>query len=184
MKIYLDPGHGGANPGCTAENLHEKIYTLSFALELGSALVDDGHTVRYSRLVDENPPFTQRAWRANGLDVALVIHVNANPSPDAHGLRCYVMPANPQSTASYKLAQQILAAAPTELKPKLGRRVPDIATLDGYGDDVVIRHYTTPACILVELGFATNPDDRAYLLSDAGRSAIVAAMVGVFHGRV
>lgn len=80
-KIYLDPGHGGTDPGATANGLQEKNVTLSLALKTRDILNRDyeGHTIRMSRTSDTTLSLAQRTNDANswGADYFVSIHINA-----------------------------------------------------------------------------------------------------------
>ena len=39
MKLYLDPGHGGTDPGASGNGIQEKDITLDIALKIRSILV-------------------------------------------------------------------------------------------------------------------------------------------------
>lgn len=180
MRVFLDPGHGGSNPGCAYGALSEKAYTLEIAYAAQRAFETAGHSAFKSRTKDVTTSFVQRATMAKcvNADLALVLHVNANPDPNVRGLRVYVMPEEPCFVPeSLHLAQAVLAASLRHAPPLAhAGRVPEIASLDGQGDDVVLRHYECPA-VLVEMGFASNPDDLAYLLSDEGKNTIATTLV-------
>lgn len=177
MRVFLDPGHGGSNPGCAHGGLQEKNYTLEIANLTAAALTAAGHTVTQSRTSDTTMSFVQRATLAEiaKSQCVFVLHVNANPDPKPSGLRVYVMPEEPCLVPeSLQLAQDVLANTPATLARK--GRVPEIASLDGEGDDVVLRHYDCPA-VLVEMGFATNANDLVFLLSAEGKQAIATCLV-------
>lgn len=80
-KIYLDPGHGGTDPGASANGLQEKNVTLSLALKTRDILNRDyeGHTIRMSRTSDTTRSLAQRTNDANswGADYFVSIHINA-----------------------------------------------------------------------------------------------------------
>lgn len=81
MKLYLDPGHGGTDPGATGNGLSEKDVTLDIALKIRSILVDqyENVEVRMSRTGDSTKSLNQRTDEANawGADFYLSIHINA-----------------------------------------------------------------------------------------------------------
>src|SRR5690625_4484757 len=80
-KIFLDPGHGGNDPGAVANGLREKDLTLDIAKRIRKYLNDNysGHTIKMSRTGDTYPSLTKRANDANkwGADVFVSIHINA-----------------------------------------------------------------------------------------------------------
>lgn len=175
MRVAIDPGHGGSNIGCVYPGLTEKHYTLELAYLLRQALLGAGHPTALTRLDDDNRLFTERAWTALGhkADICLSLHVNANVDPKATGMRAYYMPGIGEAK---RLAALTLKHAPGPLRPRFFVRSPIKASLDGLGDDAVLRRYLMPAA-LVEVGFASNPQDLTYLLSSEGKAAIVAGLV-------
>lgn len=81
VKIYLDPGHGGSDPGASANGLLEKNITLKIALQLEKILKESykNASVRLSRTSDRTRSLKQRTDDANqwGADYLLSIHINA-----------------------------------------------------------------------------------------------------------
>ena len=78
MKLYLDAGHGGNDPGACANGLKEKDLTLEAALEIGKRLEATGVQVVYSRKTDVNAgEVFSRGKKAAGCDYFLSLHFNA-----------------------------------------------------------------------------------------------------------
>lgn len=83
VKIFLDAGHGGKDPGACAYGLKEKDLTLSIAKKIGKLLNDyEGVQVLYSRTDDRFLELSERAALANKskADLFLCPHINATPS--------------------------------------------------------------------------------------------------------
>ncbi|WP_284139149.1 MULTISPECIES: N-acetylmuramoyl-L-alanine amidase [unclassified Virgibacillus] len=80
-KIFIDPGHGGSDPGATANGLQEKDVTLAIALKLGNILNNEyeGHTLKFSRTTDVTVSLSTRTNMANnwGANYLVSIHINA-----------------------------------------------------------------------------------------------------------
>ncbi|RSD28400.1 N-acetylmuramoyl-L-alanine amidase [Mesobacillus subterraneus] len=81
MKLYLDAGHGGSDPGAQGNGLREKDLTLDIALKIRSIL-QNGYVnieVRMSRTSDITKSMRERTDEANawGADFYLSIHINA-----------------------------------------------------------------------------------------------------------
>ena len=55
VKIYIDPGHGGTDPGAIGNGLREKDVTLAIATRVRNMLVNEysNATVRMSRTGDQ-----------------------------------------------------------------------------------------------------------------------------------
>ncbi len=78
MRIYLDPGHGGSDPGAVSK-IREADHTLAYALELGRVLTRLGLQVAYSRTTDTFVSLSDRGKMANqaAADYFIGIHFNA-----------------------------------------------------------------------------------------------------------
>ncbi|MBP2078337.1 N-acetylmuramoyl-L-alanine amidase [Oceanobacillus polygoni] len=89
MKLYLDPGHGGTDPGATGNGLQEKDVVLDIALRIRDLLIGnyENVSVHMSRTGDTTKSLAQRTNEANllGADYFLSIHCNAfNGSADGY----------------------------------------------------------------------------------------------------
>ena len=78
-KVFLSAGHGGSDPGATANGLKEKDINLQTLLACKEVLEKHGLTVVCSRTKDENDPVSQEVREANasGADLAVSFHANA-----------------------------------------------------------------------------------------------------------
>ena len=80
MLIAIDPGHGGKDPGATANRLLEKDITLVLARKTGAYLRNHYDCdVIYTRETDVFLPLTERANIANRVkaDVFCSFHINS-----------------------------------------------------------------------------------------------------------
>ena len=79
MKVFLDAGHGGKDPGACASGLVEKSMTLITAKGAKAQLEAAGVTVMLSRTDDRFLTLTERAEKANrwGADLLVSCHYNA-----------------------------------------------------------------------------------------------------------
>lgn len=81
VKIFIDPGHGGSDPGATGNGLQEKTLTLQIALALRTILINEyeGVSLLLSRTSDQYVSLSDRTNAANswGADFFLSIHINA-----------------------------------------------------------------------------------------------------------
>lgn len=66
VKFYLDPGHGGRDPGAVGNGLLEKVLTLKIAKRVETLLTayQDVQT-KMSRTGDTYPSLSERANEAN-----------------------------------------------------------------------------------------------------------------------
>src|SRR5829696_1021621 len=79
-RVYIDPGHGGTDPGAVGNGLQEKTLTLNIALQTRNILLASWPVeVRMSRTTDVTRSLTFRTDDANawGATIFVSIHVNA-----------------------------------------------------------------------------------------------------------
>lgn len=81
FNIFIDPGHGGDDPGAVSRGLREKDLTLKVALKIKQILEKryKGLMVKLSRESDETIPLKERTEMANKwpADYLISIHFNA-----------------------------------------------------------------------------------------------------------
>src|SRR5690606_39970832 len=93
VKIFIDPGHGGSDPGATANGLKEKDLTLKIALKMKDLLMQyEGVQVKLRRETDKYLSLSERANMANKweADYFISIHVNAATNAAATGFESYI----------------------------------------------------------------------------------------------
>lgn len=174
-KVYVDPGHGGDDPGAVANGLREKDLTLVIGLKVGAHLQRLGFAVRYSRTSDTTKSLQARTDEANawGADGYVSIHCNAYTDPAANGFEVWHTIFTDQSTGD-ELARAIVKWMDL-LTPLVNRGTKSRAGSSGRDYYHVIRETRMPA-VIVECGFITNPSDAAYLGSAEGQAAIAEAI--------
>lgn len=109
LRIVLDPGHGGIDPGAEREGQNEKTLVLKFARELKEALLrDGGFEVVMTRDEDVFVPLETRISIAQqaGADVFLSLHADAIAQGDAVGATIYSLAADASDAASAALAER------------------------------------------------------------------------------
>jgi len=99
VKIFLDPGHGGRDPGGQGYKLNEKDVVLDIALKTAQILSDNyfGVDVRLSRTNDSFIELEDRAKMANdwNADYFVSIHTNAHDGTGtAHGFESFIFNGN------------------------------------------------------------------------------------------
>ncbi len=82
-KVVIDPGHGGEDPGTSANGIVEKDYTLKISQYMAKRLSDLGIENSLTRNSDvtldsNNRPKKAQSFYGNGSDVIMVSnHINA-----------------------------------------------------------------------------------------------------------
>jgi N-acetylmuramoyl-L-alanine amidase len=81
VKVFIDPGHGGVDPGAVANGLQEKEITLQLAKEIQKILLNEYENIaiKMSRTTDQTVSLNSRTALANhwNADIFLSIHINA-----------------------------------------------------------------------------------------------------------
>lgn len=170
IKIFIDPGHGGNNPGAVSETgLREADVNLDVALKLGRILVSWGYEVNYSRTSDTTVSLSQRANMANewGANYFVSIHCNSNENPDIGGTATYYYR---RGTTSERFA----IVVNTNLVRQIELR--DIGVISA--NFAVLRLTNMPA-ILVELAFISNPVEAQLLSTNSFRQNCA---IGIANG--
>lgn len=151
MKVILDAGHGGVEPGASFYGRQEKVDNLKLTLAVGKILAQNGVDVVYTRVNDTyNTPF-EKAQMGNrsGADYFVSIHRNAMPVPGtASGAETLVYQ---DSGVPALMARNINSALESAGFANLG-----VNERPGL---VVLRRTQMPA-VLVEAGFIDNEADN------------------------
>ncbi len=164
MKIFLDPGHGGTDPGAVSpiNDLYESNVNLDIANRVEEILLQRGYDVAKSRNDNSNVRLGTRARLANefGADYFVSIHSNYLDNPQANGLETFYYK---KGTTSEKLADNIL----DEIVKNTGGR--DLGSKER---DLAVLRLTNMPATLVEVGFLTNPTEAEQLNSSNYRYII------------
>ena len=92
-KIYIDPGHGGANPGATYGKRKESEDVYKLAADVAARLGEIADLqVKVSRTNYADPRLTERCAAANawGADYFISIHRNAFKPNGASGVEAWI----------------------------------------------------------------------------------------------
>lgn len=157
IKIIIDPGHGGKQPGTVRDDVLEKDITLAVSLKLRDILINKGFDIGMIRDDDTYVLYTDRTSMAKDMngDIFVSLHVNSYESSSPNGVEVHYTELN--NGLSKKLSTCILDAVVENTD--LTRR----ATISG--SNLAVTKGIMPSC-LVEMGFITNDKDFAYMTSD------------------
>ena len=170
VKVFLDAGHGGRDPGALGSGLKEKDINLSVALRVGELLTNKGIEVAHSRTDDRFVDLADRAAMANGFGAHLFlsIHCNGFSNPSARGVETYCYPSNSKGQKLAKLIQDSIVSRLS----MTNRGVKE-------ANFAVLRLTYMPAA-LVEMGFITSKGD-AYILKDKQEDLSRAIAEGILN---
>lgn len=154
-KIYLNPGHGGSDPGAVNSGRKEKDDVLRLCLRVKEILSSQDCEVRLSREKDVDSTIKAACADANnwGADYFLSVHRNS-ASPDASGNEIWIYSKG--SDTAEKKAGVILSAV-NKASGLKNRGVKRGAV--GYAD-FGVNKYTNMYSALLELGFISNSNDN------------------------
>ena len=186
--IFLDPGHGGKDPGASYYNITEKELNMQVYQKLRKELEGLGYTVLTSRDSDVYVDFvTERSKMVNKTDsdIFISIHFNAtgNPASNRVGIQTY----------SYEEADDY----PSKINPYWHNHPDRISESNRLAADIhssllaetgakdagllrssfaVLRETDKPA-VLLELGYIDNFNENQQVRSDAYQNRLVAGIV-------
>lgn len=176
--IYIDPGHGGSDPGAIGiGGLRESDVVLGIALKLNSLLTKGGFRTMMSRDSDVFVDLITRSQEANnaGADAFISIHANAFGTPNPKGTEIWYYPNGYNNDIrDNKTFAQIIH----------DNLIKEINTVDRglkEGPNLSVLNKTKMPAILIETGFITNPDDAALLQDDAFQWQVAQ---GIYNGIV
>ncbi|MCG7574682.1 N-acetylmuramoyl-L-alanine amidase [Phaeobacter sp. CNT1-3] len=109
LRVMLDPGHGGIDPGAERQGYAEKDLMLAFALELKETLLrSGGFEVFLTREEDRFVSLERRVAMAHavGAHVFLSLHADALAEGQALGATLYLLSEEASDAASAKLAER------------------------------------------------------------------------------
>jgi N-acetylmuramoyl-L-alanine amidase len=158
--IYIDPGHGGIDPGACGRRYIEKDIVLKVALSLGVRLEKAGAQVVYTRTGDydletdeiDDANARLRLIDSSGATIVLSLHCNAFPDPYENGAQTFY---NAQKN---KDSERLAKAIQEELVKETGTQREVSARLDHF-----ILNYSKVPSVTVELGFLSNPEEEDLL---------------------
>lgn len=161
VKVLLDYGHGGGDPGAVKGSRYESNDVLNTGKKLASRLRNAGVIVGETRTTDKTVSLEERANLSNNgnYDLFVSLHRNSAANQAATGMETFVW----KKVSSMELT----------LANKIQSRVGQIGFVDRgvkEGDFYVIRETYCPA-VLVELGFIINAEDNR--IFDAKQETIV-----------
>ena len=170
MKICIDAGHGGRDPGAIGTQpfpLKERDFTLQLALRLEDALEARGHEAIMVRRTDRTVGLAARAAFANryGADLFISLHANAAATRAAEGMEVYHFPGSDQGRY---YARQILENMMAAFPDHTNRGVKE-------ANFAVLRLTRMPA-VLIECEFITNPDQLIFLAEASNQEQLAAAI--------
>ena len=179
MKICIDPGHGGGDPGAIGTQpftLEEKDFNLRLALLLEEELEGRDHWTIMTRRRDRSVSLPARADFANrlGAELFVSIHANAAETPTVEGMEVYCFPG---SASGQNAATRVLNQMITMFPDHRNRGVKEA--------NFTVLRLTEMTSILIESEFLTHPDQLEFLADPQNQKNLalaISAGISTFAG--
>lgn len=187
--VTIDPGHGGDDLGVTPtpEILESQVvWEVAQQVEEFLGMNDNGFEVRLTRNKGMNPSLEQRSSQANSQEskVFVSLHLGASEVEEIRGAVVYVhryfdrRQDEDPDWLDWNDGQREVLTQSKRLAEILQRK---LNLLFGIGNQVaeaplaVLAPVKAPA-VMIELGYLSNPEDRASLLTPEFRRQVAAAI--------
>ncbi len=188
-KIVIDPAHGGTDGGVKiTEKINEKDVTLAIARFLHDELSREANLkVTLTRNEDEEVSAGKRREiiNAHKPDFLISIHVNRGFAKNASGFELYYPGFGRDEKGGRKALQDLKPEKVQHLNSTIRmaqliqRNLDSIFPRQGRGlreaEMPVFEGLAAPA-LVIEIGFASNPDERKKLLSEKTQLEIAQAL--------
>lgn len=168
--VVIDAGHGGTDYGAIRNGINEKDITLDISKRVQAGLEKKGYNVAMTRTDDTYVSLQDRVEFSEifNPDIFVSIHVNSSNSESPYGIETHYYKDN-----SLTLAKYIHASMLNNINSK------DRGLFKS--KFYVINHTTAPA-ILVEIGFISNQNERAQLVTESRKNATAKAIIEGIDG--
>ena len=170
--ILIDPGHGGPDGGAGDEGALEKDIALKVSLKMKDFLEGQGALVLMTR--EEDKDLADKSTRGyskrktedlkkrlefinkSEADFFISVHLNSIPSPRWSGAQTFYAPHHKENARAAKFIQD-------EFKKNLQNTTREAKPINNV---YIIKHAKRPG-VLVEVGFLSNPTEKANLKKDS-----------------
>ncbi|MGD6968889.1 N-acetylmuramoyl-L-alanine amidase CwlD [Rossellomorea vietnamensis] len=183
--IYLDPGHGGADGGADSGEGSAKVLEKDIALnvtlmlrdyfqEQGALVIltrEEDHDLApegmkgYSRRKTEDLKKRLDLINSSDADLYLSIHLNAIPSSRWSGAQTFYNP-------KFKENKEVATSIQSELIRNLENTKREAK---GIQNVYLVKHINKPGA-LVEIGFLSNPGEKANLMTEKYQQKVAASI--------
>ena len=172
--IYLDPGHGGPDPGTIYKDIYEKDINLVLCKKISDELKNKGATVYLTRETDKDlalnnvknrkrSDLINRAYLINKTspDIYISIHLNYIANSKWKGLQVFY---NNKNGKNENIAN--------ELTKYIKERTYNVRDPKFNNTYYMYKNISSPG-VLIEVGFLSNSDDRYRLTHEEYQNTLV-----------
>ena len=165
--IIIDVSHGGKDPGVQMEEHKEKDITYSIARKILALNTDENIELILTRDSDKFLSYADRIDFIKSLnpDYVISLHVEMHDDEALNGISFIVN----SKSASIESCKQLAHSLDRSISRKL--------TTNGVKDGpfFLLKHLEVPTT-LIQMGYLSNPKDKALLTSENGQSKLAKAI--------
>ena len=179
--IVIDAGHGGNDPGAFYGSVYEKVIALDMAKRLMSTLTNTyDYNVKLTRSTDMYLSLSERVSLSKSYkaDVFVSLHANSSVYSSANGHEVLVPTSESYTTNPYVSASRTLGST---INKELGSKITTIQNRGVKYQNVYVVGKNVVPSTLVEYGFISNSNDRAYLTNATNRQQMANATATGIH---
>ncbi|MGI6561852.1 MAG: N-acetylmuramoyl-L-alanine amidase [Clostridia bacterium] len=185
IKIMLDPGHGGEDPGAVSDysGIKEKDLNLDIAFKLKALLEDQGYEVLMTRdsdvlkYPDGTPGYTakrredlnnrRKMMDESDADIIVSLHMNKFDQTKYYGAQTFY----PVKSNDSKRLAECIQNRIREIVDPTNKREPQ-----GTKEELIILKNNTKTICIVECGFLSNQEEEKRLQDSEYRQKIAEAV--------
>ncbi|MEJ6529064.1 N-acetylmuramoyl-L-alanine amidase [Exiguobacterium sp. USCH10] len=179
--VVIDAGHGGNDPGAVYGSVYEKVIALDMAKRLMSTLTNTyDYNVKLTRSTDTYLSLSERVSLSKSYkaDVFVSLHANSSVYSSAHGHEVLVPTTESYTTNPYVSASRSLGSS---INKEIGSRISAVQNRGVKYQNVYVVGKNVVPSTLVEYGFISNSNDRAYLTNATNRQQMANATATGIH---
>lgn len=173
-RVVIDPGHGGPDRGVRSGGISEADVVWDLATRVEGRLAAFGVSVYLTRGPANCPTDLERAQfgNATGADLLLSLHLSAYRSSAGNGVATYHFGTGTSAAATSTIGERLAGLVHREVVARTG--LLDCRT---HGKSWELLRMTRMPAVRMELGYLTNPGDRARLTNPDFRDVIAEAIL-------
>ncbi|HIS89388.1 TPA: N-acetylmuramoyl-L-alanine amidase [Candidatus Avigastranaerophilus faecigallinarum] len=152
MKIFINPGHGGSDPGAISKSgVKEAVIAAEISSKLNNILINSGYKTELFQQKNSVLEVTRKECTSNS-DLFISIHCNSHVNPSANGVEVLYFPSSIKGKKYAEIMQQALVNI-TKLKNR--GIIPR--------NNLYVLKATKAPAILIELAFLSNSKEELLL---------------------
>ena len=162
--IVIDAGHGGKDPGAKIDEELESKIVESIAKKIKALNGSEDLKIILLREDDSFVSLSDRVNKINQInpDMLISLHLNASKNPNEKGVYAFISSQNGFYEKSLEKANQLIENISNNNLAKGGVKDANL---------YIIKNSKCPA-VLLEVGYLSNANDRAYITSESGKDEI------------